>query len=764
MRRGPCSGVFAGMSRIGAHRVAWRSSCDDAMSSSAVPVYPSHDAEAPPTIAFIDSLTPCTCTCRCKSGREASNGTGPRKSSAAARSGLAHALLHLLGQQRGHGKRGDALSDGPHAVQDQGQVPAPDIGIGGVHEVGRLGEHEDDERDVGRPDVGPELPGRLGPLHQPFDQGRVALACDRDQVAAVGGKHQHLPQAEVAGHELGHPLHEGHQAGPGIGDLERVVRDGRDRVETVHEQRLDQFLLGPEPAVDGADPDAGVTGDLVEADLEPALVERLGGRLQDALPVPLGVPAQRPHRVGHVKPPGKKVETVSPLHATVYLNGEGTSRLVKLMSDVNPISSAPAGGDRRRWLVLGVIGIAQLMVVLDATVMNIALPSAQRALHFTTVDRQWVVTAYTLAFGSLLLLGGRLADLLGRKVTFLTGLAGFAGVSAIGGASVNFAMLVTARACQGVFAALLVPSALSLLTTTFTEPKDRSKAFGIYGAIAGAGGAIGLLLGGALTEYLSWGWTLYVNLIFAGVAFIGGALLLQRQPSPVKPRLDVPGALLVSSAVFCLVYGFSNAATHTWATPSTYGFLAAGLVLGAGFAAWQGRAAHPLMPPRVVLDRNRGGAYASMLIGTAGLFGIFLFLTYYLQQTLGYSPLVTGFVFLPMSAGLIVAANLATIVLMPRFGPKPLVASGMLAAAGGTAWLTQLGPHTGYTTGVLGPLILAGIGLGMVIAAGINTGTFGVAPQDAGVAAATVTVGQMLGGSVGTSLLNTIFAAAVTSY
>ena len=430
------------------------------------------------------------------------------------------------------------------------------------------------------------------------------------------------------------------------------------------------------------------------------------------------------------------------------------------MPDATSVSGAPD----RRWLILGVIGLAQLMVVLDLTVMNIALPSAQRALHFTTVDRQWVVTAYSLAFGSLLLPGGRLADLLGRKVTFLTGLAGFAGVSAIGGASVNFAMLVTARACQGAFAALLVPAALSLLTTTFTEPKDRSKAFGIYGAIAGAGGAVGLLLGGALTEYLSWRWTLYVNLVFAGVAFAGGALLMKRQPSPARPRLDVPGALLVASAVFCLVYGLSNAATHSWATPSTYGFLAAGAMLGLAFALWQSRAAHPLLPPRVVLDRNRGGAYASMLIGTAGLFGILLFLTYYLQQTLGYSPLVTGVAFLPMSGGLIAMANLATIVLMPRFGPRPLVAAGMLTAAGGAAWLAQLGPHTGYATGVLGPLILAGTGMGMVIASGISTGTFGVAPQDAGAAAATVTVGQMLGGSVGTSLLNTIFASAVASY
>jgi EmrB/QacA subfamily drug resistance transporter len=430
------------------------------------------------------------------------------------------------------------------------------------------------------------------------------------------------------------------------------------------------------------------------------------------------------------------------------------------MTDVNTASSAPD----RRWLILGVIAIAQLMVILDLTVMNIALPSAQRALHFTTVDRQWVVTAYSLAFGSLLLLGGRLADLLGRKVTFLIGLAGFAGVSAIGGASVNFTMLVTARACQGVFAALLVPSALSLLTTTFTEPKDRGKAFGIYGAIAAGGSAVGLLLGGALTEYLSWRWTLYINLVFAGVAFVGGALLLQRHPSRVKPKLDIPGVVMESSGLFCLVYGFSNAATHDWSTPSTYGFLIAGAALLIVFAFWQGRAPNPLLPPRVVLDRNRGGAYLSMFIAASGMFGTFLFLTYYLQQTLGYSPVVTGFAFLPIAGGIATSANISTIVLMPRVGPKPVVATGMLVAAGAAVWFAQLGAHTGYVGGVLGPLILTGIGLGMVIAPSINTGTYGVAPQDAGVASASVTVGQQLGASIGTSLLNTIFASAVTSY
>ena len=431
---------------------------------------------------------------------------------------------------------------------------------------------------------------------------------------------------------------------------------------------------------------------------------------------------------------------------------------------MSPPSSGTGPQDRRRWLVLGVIGIAQLMVVLDVTVMNIALPSAQRALHFGTVDRQWVVTAYTLAFGSLLLLGGRLADLFGRKVTFLAGLIGFAGVSAVGGASVNFAMLVTARACQGVFGAILVPSALSLLTTTFTEQRERGKAFGIYGAIAAAGSAVGLLLGGVLTEYLSWRWTLYVNLIFAGAALAGGLILLERNPSPVKPKLDIPGVLAVSGALFCLVYGFSNAATHNWHTPSTWGFLAAGVVLLAAFACWQGRAASPLLPPRVVLDRNRGGAYASMLIASSGMFGVFLFLTYYLQQTLGYSPVVTGVAFLPIAAGIAFSANMSTIVLMPRVGPKPLVAAGMLVAAGAMTWFAQLGAHTAYVDGVLGPLILTGIGLGMVIAPSINTGTFGVEPRDAGVASASVTVGQQLGASIGTSLLNTIFAGAVASY
>jgi EmrB/QacA subfamily drug resistance transporter len=429
-----------------------------------------------------------------------------------------------------------------------------------------------------------------------------------------------------------------------------------------------------------------------------------------------------------------------------------------------PAAQAGSAPDPRRWLILGTVGLAQLMVVLDATIVNIALPSAQQSLGFTTVDRQWVVTAYALAFGSLLLFGGRLGDLVGRKRMFLSGAVGFAAASAVGGAATSFGMLIAARTAQGVFGAFLAPAALSILSTTFTDAKERGKAFGVFGAIVGAGGAIGLVLGGILTEYLSWRWCLYVNLVFAGLAVIGGVLLLRRQPSHSRTRLDVPGVVLASAGMFCVVYGFSNAASHNWHTPSTYGFLAAGVALLAAFAVWQWRAPSPLLPPRVVLDRNRGGAYLAVLIVGAGMFGIFLFLTYYLQQSLGYSPVITGVAFLPMIAMVVVAANLSNVVLMPRVGPKPLVTAGMLLAAAALVWLTRIGVHSGYAESVLGPLLVAGLGFGFIVAPSMNTGTFGVAPQDSGVASATLNTGQQIGGSIGTSLLNTIFASTVAGY
>ena len=428
-------------------------------------------------------------------------------------------------------------------------------------------------------------------------------------------------------------------------------------------------------------------------------------------------------------------------------------------------AARPAQADRRRWLVLAVAGIAQLMIVLDITVMNIALPSAQRALHFSNADRQWVITAYALTFGSLMLFGGRLGDVFGRKAAFLTGVIGFAAASAVGGASTSFTMLITARACQGAFAALLAPAALSVLTTTFTEPPERGKAFGVYGAIIGSGGLVGLLLGGLLTEYLDWRWCLYVNVVFAVVAAAGATLLLLRhQPRTGQARLDVPGVLIVSASMFCLVYGFANAATRNWHAPSTWGFLAAGVVLLAAFVAWQACSPSPLLPLQVLADRNRGAANLAVLIVGASMFGLFLFLTYYLQTIRGYSPVITGAAFLPATGMVMIMAMISNIVLMPRIGPKPLVGLGMLIAAAGMVWLTRIGAHSGYPGTVLGPLMVAGAGIGMSLPPSMNAGTFGVAPTDAGVASATLNVGQQLGGSIGTALLNTIATSAAAAY
>ncbi len=426
--------------------------------------------------------------------------------------------------------------------------------------------------------------------------------------------------------------------------------------------------------------------------------------------------------------------------------------------------ATPDAPDPRRWLILAVVSLAQLMVVLDATIVNIALPSAQRALHFSDLERQWVITAYALAFGSLLLLGGRLTDLIGRKATFIAGLTGFAAASALGGAAGSFGLLVAARACQGAFGALLAPAALSLLTITFAGTGDRGKAFGVFGAIAGAGGAVGLLLGGLLTQYLDWRWCLYVNLVFAAIAGAGAVVLLRRQPSGQRPRLDLPGLVAEAGGMFCIVYGFSNAASDGWHAPATWGFLVAGVALLAAFGYIETRAGQPLLPLRIVLDRNRAASYLSILITGAGMFGIFLFLTYYLQETLGFSPVTTGVAFLPMVGAIIVCANLANIVLLPRIGPKFLVAPGMLAAAAGLVWLTRIGVHSSYVADVLPPLLVASAGLGFVMSPSMNTGTAGVAASDAGVASAVVNTGQQVGGSVGTSLLNTMAASAAAGY
>ena len=417
----------------------------------------------------------------------------------------------------------------------------------------------------------------------------------------------------------------------------------------------------------------------------------------------------------------------------------------------------------RRWLILFVIAIAQLMVVLDATVVNIALPSAQQALEFSNDQRQWIITAYALAFGSLLLLGGRIGDLFGRKRAFVIGLGGFAGASALGGLAQSFEVLVAARALQGVFGALLAPAALSILTTTFTDPQERGKAFGIFGAVAVGGAAIGLILGGVLTQYLNWRWCLYVNLAFAVPAMLAAMPLLHNEISSLKSKIDIPGAVTATAGLFAIVYGLANAETQSWTDPVTIGMLIAGVLLVSAFILIQTRSRHPLLPLRVVLDRDRGGSFLAMMLAGAGMFGVFLFLTYYLQQNLGFSPIQAGFAFVPMTITIVIAATSASTVLLPRIGPRPLIGGGMLLSAAGLASLTGIGVDTAYVTHVLPGILVIGAGMGTVFASAMATATFGVQPRDAGVASAMVNTMQQIGGSIGTALLSTLAASAVTS-
>jgi EmrB/QacA subfamily drug resistance transporter len=425
----------------------------------------------------------------------------------------------------------------------------------------------------------------------------------------------------------------------------------------------------------------------------------------------------------------------------------------------------PDPNHAKRWFILAVIGLAQLMIVLDVTIVNIALPDAQKALGFSNGDRQWIVTAYSLAFGSLLLLFGRVSDVIGRRAMFLIGLVGFAAASALGGASPNFDTLVTARALQGVAGAMLAPAALSLLSTTFTEAKERATAFAVFGGIAGSGAAIGMLLGGVLTEYLNWRWTLFVNVGIAVIAIAGAASLIPRHPREAnRPSLDIPGTVLVSAGLFGIVYGFSNAESHAWSAPSTWGFLFGGVLLLAIFTWWQTRTKHPLLPLRVILERNRGGSYLAMFLTGIGMFGVFLFLNYYLQEILRYSPVMTGVAFLPMVAALMVTATISTTQLYPRVGAKILVFVGMLMAGGGMAWLTGISLTSSYATNILGPLLLIGVGMGAIFAPAMNAATSGVEQRDAGVASAMVNTAQQIGGSIGTALLNSLATTAAASY
>jgi EmrB/QacA subfamily drug resistance transporter len=426
-------------------------------------------------------------------------------------------------------------------------------------------------------------------------------------------------------------------------------------------------------------------------------------------------------------------------------------------------SPQPTTLDPRRYWSLAVIAIAQMMIVLDASVVIVALPSAQRALHISVANRQWVVSAYTLAFGSLLLLGGRIADYVGRRRMFIIGLLGFGAASALGGLAQNEAMLFGARALQGAFAAIMAPAALSLLTVSFTEAKERARAFGVYGAVSGGGAAIGLVLGGTLTELASWRWTLLINTPIAIIAAIAATRVVKESRAPSRGGYDIPGAVAATGGLFLLVYGFTIAGSHGWSAPLTLTLLGGAAALFATFVAVELTSKHPLLPLRVVLNRNRGGSYVTSLLVGCAMLGTFLFLTYFYQETLHYSALRTGFAFLPFSGGIIVGAGISSRFL-PKAGPRVLMTIGLSIAALGLLGFTRLGIDSSYLGHVLPPEILVSLGMGLTFVPMSSTALVGVDPKDAGVASALVNTTQQVGSALGTAFLNTVAASAASTY
>ena len=416
-----------------------------------------------------------------------------------------------------------------------------------------------------------------------------------------------------------------------------------------------------------------------------------------------------------------------------------------------------------RWRTLLVVAISQLMLVLDSSIMNIAIPRAQADLMISDANRQWIITAYTLAFGSLLLLGGRIGDYVGRKKIFIIGLIGFAGASAIGGIAANQGMLYGSRALQGVFGALLAPAALAIISETFTVPAERAKAFGVFGAISGGGAAIGLIVGGSLTEFFSWRWCLGVNTPIAIIAAILAFKFVHESKAEGDHSYDIPGVLTATAGLFSLTYGFNEAATKGWSSPITISFFVVAILLLVAFVIIETKVANPLMPLRVITERNRAGSYLGSLIVGAGLFSMFLFLGLYLQNVLGFSPLKSGFAFLPFTAGIISGAGVAS-QLLPKFGPRRLMVPGLVSASIGLLFLTRITPETSYFTHVVPSLLIMSFGMALVFIPLTSTSLHGISGRDTGVASAMVNTSQQIGGSLGTALLSTIAVTASTSY
>jgi EmrB/QacA subfamily drug resistance transporter len=404
------------------------------------------------------------------------------------------------------------------------------------------------------------------------------------------------------------------------------------------------------------------------------------------------------------------------------------------------------------------LALAQFMVVLDGTIVNLALPRLQIEMAITDSTRSWVVTAYALAFGAFLLLGGRIADFWGRKRTFIVAAVGFAVASLIGGIAQQPWELIGARALQGVFAALLAPAALALLTVTFPSGKDRGTAFAVFGSITGVGAAVGVLLGGFLTEHVSWRWCFFVNVPIAIIALVGVWSLVRESKAQGSTKYDWPGVVLAAVGLGSLVYGFTNA-EHGWGAPEAWGFISAGVALMALFVLVETRMKHPLLPLRVATERNRGAAFLASFLSGAVLIGGILFINFYIQIVLGFAPFLAGLASLPMTVVLIVTAGLVAKNL-PKLGAKIPTAVGPVFLAAAMLWLTQVSAGGSYVTNMLPALLLMGAGLGMVFVPMQNLALFGVDQDDSGVASALVNASQQIGGSLGIALFSTIAAAA----
>jgi EmrB/QacA subfamily drug resistance transporter len=419
---------------------------------------------------------------------------------------------------------------------------------------------------------------------------------------------------------------------------------------------------------------------------------------------------------------------------------------------------SPRRGNGRPGLALAIMLGAQLMIILDATVVNIALPHIESGLHFSATSLSWVMNGYTLTFGGLLLLGGRAGDILGRRRMFLAGIVIFTLASLAGGLATSSGMLLAARAVQGVGGALASPAVLALVISAFPEGKERTRALAIYAGVVTGGSSLGLVLGGLITEWLSWRWVLFIN-IPIGIAVVVLTPLFVAETPRLPGRFDLTGAVTSTVGVALLVYGFIRAASDGWGNHIALAAFAVAIVLLAAFLLTETRAPQPITPLRLFADASRSGSFAARLLLVAGMFGMFFFLTQFLQDVLGFSPLRSGVAFLPMTIALF-AVSRAVPRLIPRFGPKRLMILGMIPVIIGMAWLSRVSPATSYWTGVFEPMALFGVGMGVVFVPLTSVSLMGVRPEDSGAASSMVNVMQQVGGSLGLAVLVAVYGTA----